>query len=89
MPQPDVSNELAQLYRNVFSTNEGKVVLFHMLEELGFHQIIQTEEERIMKNYAMRLIFLIGGGRLDQSSVTIFLNSLMRQPLPEEEKREE
>lgn len=86
MEQPDVSNELSQLYRNVFSSNEGKVVLFHMLEELGFHQIIQTEEEKVLKNYAMRLLEIVGGGRLDQLSVTTFLNSLMRQPLLEERK---
>lgn len=82
----DVSNELAQLYRDVFSTPKGKVVLFHILEELGFHEIIITEQEKILKNYSMRLLEIIGGGRMEQNSVTDFVTKLMKQPLEKERK---
>lgn len=85
---PDVNNELAQLYRDVFSTQKGEIVLFHMLQELGFHEAIVTDEERVMKNYAMRLLQIVGGNRLEQTTVMIFLKQLMRQPLPKEGKNE-
>jgi hypothetical protein len=82
-------NELSQLYRNVFSSHEGQVVLFHILEELGFHKIISTEEEKILKNYAMRLLEIIGGGRMDQYSVQGFIISLMGQQLEGKEHHNE
>lgn len=80
---PSNNNELSQLYRNVFSSHEGQVVLFHMLEELGFHRVIETEAEKILKNYAVRLLEIVGGGRMDQYSVQGFLINLMGQPLEE------
>lgn len=77
--------DIYSLYREVFSTPKGQVVLFHILETLGFHDVAITPEEVTRKNYAMHLLTTLGGGRLDQSSVTEFTKKLMRQPLRQEE----
>lgn len=52
-------------YRNLFSTPQGKRVLGDMLMELNFFQIIETEKDRILSNYAKRLLYLCGGWSFD------------------------
>jgi hypothetical protein len=45
----------------VFTTHEGRVVLKHILTELGLFDIVQdTEAERARADYAKRLLFILG-----------------------------
>jgi len=52
-------------YRNLFSTTQGRRVLGDMLMELKFFQAIHTEEDRVLSNYAKRLLYLCGGWSFD------------------------
>jgi len=75
--------DLMQRYRNVFSTHDGTTVLAHMLYELGlFQEVALTPEETTLKNYASRLLGIIGGGDVKQHSIEILINQLSFQPLP-------
>ena len=46
-------------YRNTFSKNQD--VLADILQELRFFDAIRTEEDRILHNFAKRLLYLCGG----------------------------
>lgn len=47
-------------YSNVFRSYEGKLVLTHMLTDMHFFDEILNEEERIMSNYAKKLLVRCG-----------------------------
>jgi hypothetical protein len=48
---------LQLLYRKVFGTPEGQIVIAHMLTELHFFdEIIEDPEEIALSNYARRLL---------------------------------
>ena len=48
--------ELRRMYKNVFSTPEGKIVLTTMLEDLKYFAPCHTDDERPLNNYAKHLI---------------------------------
>ena len=48
--------ELRRMYRTVFSSEEGKIVLATLLEELCFFRECKTEEEQTLNNFAKHLI---------------------------------
>jgi len=43
-------------YMAAFSTPEGRRVLAHMMTELGFFDTVDDEGERILRNYAVRIL---------------------------------
>jgi hypothetical protein len=44
-------------YRQVFSSATGRIVLAHMLDELCFFlDKVETQDQRILSNYAKRLL---------------------------------
>lgn len=52
---PERMAELKRLYRGVFSTPEGKIVLTALLEDLGYFDQAKNDEERVLRNYANHL----------------------------------
>lgn len=48
--------ELRRMYWNVFSTEEGKIVLTSILEDLHFFSPCRTDEENALNNYAKHLV---------------------------------
>lgn len=52
--------ELAQLYMATFNTVVGRQVLEHMLAELHFFDETVGEVEEIRRNYARRLLAIMG-----------------------------
>lgn len=71
-------DDIVLYYRRVFSTNEGKFVLSHMLYELGlFNSTGNTPNE--LKTYGARLLEIIGNGRVDLSSVAQLITQLTMQ----------
>ena len=79
--------ELIGQYRQVFSSPHGKVVLNHMLWELGLFDEIGDDPESIaLKNYATRLLHILSGSKPGGESIQGFLDNLMRQPLPKEKE---
>lgn len=80
--------ELVGHYRKVFSTNEGKEVLAHILVDLGmFLPITDGSEDIALKNYAVRLIEILTGNPTDhgggptKDNVQNFMVRLMKQPI--------
>jgi hypothetical protein len=78
-------NDIILSYRNVFGTDEGRKVLLHMLFEMRyFDSDVQTEEGRIMRNYATRLLQRIGALE-PEYFIDAMMNALMKVPLTDEE----
>ena len=84
------AKDLLQQYRNVFSSKEGPAVLAHMLYEMGLFEDMpsMTAEDAALKNYASRLLKILGGGEVEAGSIHIFVRQLMSQPLKEEREEE-
>jgi hypothetical protein len=61
-----------------------------MLYELGlFSEVPLMPEDTALKNYASRLLLILGGGEVSAGAVTVFLKHLMAQPLPKEENKKD
>ena len=54
---------MAEMYRRVFNTPEGRIVFQDILNRGGFWNDIQNEEQRIRYNFAMELLD-VGGFRV-------------------------
>ena len=52
-------DQLATLYRNVFGTGQGQIVLANMLVDLHFFDTVEGEEV-VLQNYARQLLDKIG-----------------------------
>ena len=57
----DAQKQKEQRYRGVFRTPPGRIVLLEILTDLGFFSRVETEEERILHNFAHDLAELGGG----------------------------
>ena len=79
---------LLQQYRNVFSHGESKSVLFHMLYDLGFFNENTQPEDLPLKNYATRLLSILGGGEIKTNAIEMLVNGLKNNPLLEDIKPE-
>lgn len=54
---PEQQNkELVKMFRNVFSTPNGKIVLGVILEDLYYFKQCKNDEDRALNNYAKALI---------------------------------
>ena len=80
--------ELIKSYRNVFSSHDAPKVLQHMLYELGLFEDIpnMTPEDAALKNYAARLLRILGGGEVQLNATSTMLKQVIAQPLPKEIK---
>jgi len=57
----DKDKDIVKHYRNTFLSPSGKIVLAHMLTELGlFDQVLDTEAEKVRADYAKRILMLCG-----------------------------
>jgi hypothetical protein len=75
-------SELIKQYRNTFGSNEGKVVLAHMLYELGlFEEVSLSPEDMALKNYASRILRICGGGDVKVDTIKNFISQLNLQKL--------
>lgn len=52
--------EIMELYRRVFTSHDGRRALAYMLTDLGFFDEGKDEKAQILRNYAIRLLTLIG-----------------------------
>lgn len=80
------NDELIASYRKVFSSEHGKEVLSHMLFDLGTFLEV-SESDLSLKNYGVRLLQILGGSEPTQESIKLFMDALMRQPLPRGNKK--
>lgn len=78
-----VSNEalkILETYRSVFGTPEGRLVLSHMLVELGvFNEITDSEGEVELHNFGIRLLAKLGV--IKPENVQNIADSLMNIPV--------
>lgn len=80
--------ELAQRYMAVFGSVVGRQVLEHMLSELHFFDETTGPEEEILRNYARRILAIMGVWRPvnAESLVNGLMNINWRKPfLPEDD----
>lgn len=79
-------NDLIQQYRNVFASREGADVLAHMLFDLGVFQevAVGSTEDAALKNYAVRLLRILGGGEVGLMAAKALARQVMTQPLEEQ-----
>lgn len=54
--EPELYREVQELYRKVFETYDGQLVLTHMLTELGYFSLADSESEVVLQNYAKKLL---------------------------------
>ena len=87
-PFEDGNFNLKQMYKNTFTSDEGRVVLLHMLSEQGFFDIgIENPGEVELRNYAVRLLGILGlDGQVGQE---IFLDTLIKNLTSVSEKKQE
>lgn len=84
------TNELICQYRQTFSGRTGISTLTHMLFDLGvFQGISESAEDVALKNYGIRLLEIIGGGRIDGNNMEEFIKRLIKQPLEKEKRGED
>ena len=56
----EITDEMIEDYQNVFSTDAGVRVVTHILSQLCFFKEAETEEERILSNFAKRFLNSFG-----------------------------
>lgn len=84
-----MTDEIMRAYRVLFSKKEAEFVLMHMLVELGvFAPITDSQEDVALKNYGMRILQILGGGKVEGDAIKQFIARLIRQPLPEIQKED-
>jgi hypothetical protein len=72
--------------RNVFSSRTGQEVLNWILADCGmFNQIPTTAEAVALRNWAVKLVTMLGGGGISKENVADFTLRLMKQPMFSEE----
>jgi len=71
-------DEVRKAYHLLFNSVHGQKVLAHMLAELHFFDEISTEEERILSNYAKRLLSNVGAWQ--GMNVPEVVKALLRMP---------
>lgn len=71
--------EVRKAYNLLFNSVHGQKVLSHMLAELHFFDEITTEEERILSNYAKRLLSNIGTWQ--GMNVPEVVKAMLRMPI--------
>lgn len=84
-----VEFERAQLYIAVFGSVAGRKVLEHMLADLHFFDEAVGEEERILRNYARRLLAIMGIWRpINAEEITSgLMNINWRKPFTSEDEQ--
>jgi len=74
-------DETIRNYRTCFSGENGKLVLSHILADLGFFDEAKTPEDMVKRNCAIRLLKNLG--IFDISNVKSFVNKLFEIPIQE------
>jgi len=84
-PRPDRSTR--QAYRKIFNSYDGRLVLAHMLNEMCFFgDSVETDEEKVLNNYARHLLTNCGLWRdANNEDITNSLFMIMEKPYPEDD----
>lgn len=82
---PFVDIDMVKKYRNVFSSAEGQKVLSHILTDLRCFDEHAVCGENILKNYASRILAILGGGGVSPDTANVLVRSLCNQSLGEAE----
>ena len=56
MDEDEASARIQRAFRSVFSTEDGKIVLAVMLEDLKFFDPAANEADRVLSNYAKEIL---------------------------------
>ncbi len=79
-------DEMCTYYQQVFSSAAGKIVLAHMLDEMCFFlDKIETQDQRILSNYAKRILGHCGRWR--EGNEIRIVEKLFDIPLERERKK--
>lgn len=84
MPQPLnlADQEIISQARQTFSTRTGQATLMWMLGDMGaFDPIPETAEAIALRNWAMKLLAILGGGGIIVENMQAFTMRLMKQPI--------
>jgi len=81
---PFVPVDMVKKYRNVFSTSEGQKVLSHILTDLRCFDEHAVCGENVLKNYASRILAILGGGGVSADTANILIRHLCAQSLGED-----
>jgi hypothetical protein len=73
------------LFKSVFGSVDGQVVLAVMLEDMGFFDEMVTPERLVLRNYATRLLGDVGWG-VDGDELKIVQRLLQQTERPIDEK---
>ena len=87
-PDLDEEKRRVQDFRAVFGSEAGRRVLSFMLADMHFFdEILSTEEERVLQNYARRLLAYCGAWR--GQNVPRIVDALMGLPWQPDKERSE
>lgn len=78
---PFVDVDMVKRYRNVFSSAEGQKVLAHILTDLRCFDEHAVCGETVLKNYASRILAILGGGGVSVDTANVLVRHLCAQSL--------
>jgi hypothetical protein len=73
LPPEEQNKELQKIFREVFSTEKGKIVFNVLLDDLHFLRVCKSEEDHALNNYAKVLI----GVRMGYTDTYSISNNLL------------
>lgn len=84
-----IEEDIVKLYREVFSSVNGKKVLGHILVELGFFdEVVPGDEPAVaLQNYSKHLLYRCGIFKAD--NIDFVMEALFKIPYKKEETRYE
>ena len=77
---PEAEKEVKRLFSRVLGTDEGKIVLTMILEDLYYFDVAATPEQVALKNYATMLLRKLGD--LDNYGATSALLAAIKTQEP-------
>lgn len=87
LPPEEQEKELFRLYKKVFSTQEGKIVLTSILEDLRFFTHPISEREEALRSYATHLLdYIVDGDTYDFVNAIIGIQNSSATDVSDEDK---
>ena len=82
----DPDREIKEDFRRTFSSLHGRRVLGFLLADMHFFdEILSSEEERVLQNYARRILVYCGAWR--GANVPAIVDALLRLPIEDEQQQ--
>lgn len=75
LPPEEQEKELFRLYKKVFSSQEGRIVLTSILEDLRFFNPPTNDREEALRSYATHLLdIVVSGDTFDMVNAMLNIN---------------